>query len=73
LEAYLEIEKGHIISCRFRGDFLGLTDTADVEQALTGARYTAADLRSALERIDIQLHFGSITLEEVIACLLGSA
>jgi lipoate---protein ligase len=69
--AYLEVEKGTLLSCQIRGDFLGLCDIEEVEQRLTNVRYTAADVTAALQGLDLKAHFGAITQDEVVQCIMG--
>jgi len=64
----LIVEAGIIHRCAITGDFLGLMDVADVEDALTGTRLLFGDVAARIARFDAGLYFGGITSEEVAGC-----
>jgi lipoate-protein ligase A len=72
LEIYLDLDKGYLKSCQIRGDFLGLCDIDEVEQRLSNIRYVSEDIQSALEGLDLQKHFGSISKDEIVQCIMGT-
>ncbi|MEG0381441.1 MAG: lipoate protein ligase C-terminal domain-containing protein, partial [Kurthia sp.] len=57
---------GMIKDIHIFGDFFGVGDMVDVEEALKGARYDAAAIREALIDINIPKYFGGVTEEEFI-------
>lgn len=71
LESFIELEKGIIKTIQFRGDFLGVWDSDAVEQRLANVRYVVEEVSNALVDVDISKHFGSITKEEVVSCIMG--
>jgi len=72
VEFNFELEKGFIKSCQIKGDFLGLCEIDEVEERLINTRYTADDVQNVFATIDIQKHFGSITKEEILLCIMGA-
>lgn len=64
------IVEGHIKEAKIYGDFFGLGDIMDVEQALTGVRYTKSDVKATLESLDIKKYFGNVTADELVENLL---
>lgn len=60
------IAGGKIAEAKVYGDFFGLGEIADVEEALVGTKYTKADLRDKFEEIDLKKYFGNITADELV-------
>ena len=71
LTPVLTCQHGTIESIKFYGDFLGNGEMADLEAALTGVRYDADALLTALARIDVNEYFGGITPKEFAQFLYG--
>jgi lipoate---protein ligase len=71
VEALLDIVNGRIRGIKFYGDFLGPLGVDAVEQALLGLPYTRPAVEQALAPLDMALHFGAITPEEVLSVILG--
>ncbi|MDR3294980.1 MAG: lipoate--protein ligase [Clostridiales Family XIII bacterium] len=71
IETYLEIEKGRISECRIHGDFLSLVSVRSLEEQLKGRTYRVEDVRRTLETTDLRPCLGSITAEELIACMFN--
>jgi lipoate-protein ligase A len=72
LEIDVNVENGLITACRICGDFLGLVELDDLENALVGVKFTAVEIRQKLGTIDLPLYLGSITADEVVSCLFGN-
>lgn len=72
LEVDVNVENGLISLCRFCGDFLGLVELDDLENLLKGIKYTSADVLARLQTIDLTQYLGSITAEEVAACMFDA-
>lgn len=60
VEVRMNVEDGLIKQVKIYGDFFGLGEIKDVEDALTGVRYERADLEKAIEKIDVKKYFGAI-------------
>jgi lipoate-protein ligase A len=71
MKVYISLDGGGISSCNIRGDFLGINEIESVENMLHNINYTRSDVLSALKNVNIKNHFGTITLEEVIDCIMG--
>ncbi|MBV7435118.1 lipoate--protein ligase [Cardiobacteriaceae bacterium TAE3-ERU3] len=65
----LNVEKGHITDLKIYGDFFGLGNIADVEQALIGTAYERSHIEQALQGIDVQKYFGNISEEELVTLI----
>lgn len=57
--------------CKFYGDFLALLDTELVIKKLKGLKYEKETIGKALKEIELDKHFGSITLEELLEVFFG--
>ncbi|MBF6626377.1 lipoate--protein ligase [Tuanshanicoccus lijuaniae] len=62
---------GKVSSAKIYGDFFGLGDIKDVEDALVGVRFTKEDFLAAFENIDVNKYFGRVTQEELMELLFG--
>ena len=69
IDVRLEVQKGIIHNCKIYGDFFGVGDVEEVEQALIGTRYEKEELEKALNEIDVQKYFGSIEKADFINLL----
>ena len=58
-----------ITAAKIYGDFFGLGDIHDVEQALVGVKYEKEALKAAIEKIDVHKYFGNITKAEFLELL----
>lgn len=70
VEIEMQIADGRVETCKIWGDFLSLMDVGEIEQALTGLRHHADDFKNALSKFDLWKYFGSITLDQLIECLV---
>jgi len=73
LEVDVNVENGLISACRFCGDFMGLVELDDLQQAMIGLKYEAASVLSQLHKLELSLYLGSITAEEVINCMFDGS
>lgn len=64
------VSKGHITALKIYGDFFGIGEISEVEQALIGVRYTREAIEEVLQTLDIAHYFGKVTLEEVLEMLV---
>ena len=71
LEIYLELDKGWLAACHLKSDSLDLPNIEEVELRLSNTRYTYQDIVTALEGIDLKNHWGSISKDELIRCIMG--
>ncbi|MBK0347125.1 lipoate--protein ligase [Aerococcaceae bacterium zg-ZJ1578] len=62
---------GKVSSAKIYGDFFGLGDIKDVEDALIDVRFTKEDFLAAFENIDVNKYFGRVTQEELMDLLFG--
>lgn len=70
VEYKLNVEKAHIQNIRIFGDFFGLGEIKEVEQALEGLAFDYDTLLQAFQKIDVQKYFGRITAEELCTLLV---
>ncbi|WP_026689150.1 lipoate--protein ligase [Alteribacter aurantiacus] len=62
----LNVKKGTISDCKIFGDFFGVGEVVDVEQALVGTRYEREDIERALDELPMKHYFGAVTKEEIV-------
>lgn len=65
IEFQFNISKGKIKEAKIYGDFFGLGEISDVEQALIGQEYTRENLLQVFESLNIKNYFGNVTAEEL--------
>ena len=61
ITTYANVEKSVIKGMKLYGDFFGIKDVADIEQALIGLRYEYPDVLAKLQTIDTTQYFTNIT------------
>lgn len=69
VEVRLDIQKGVIAEASIFGDFFGLGEVKEIENALQGIQYQRETIIGALTEIDVQHYLGQITKEEFITLL----
>lgn len=60
IDIRLNVENGKISEAKIFGDFFGLGDIKDVEDALRGVKYEKDALTTAVASIDVKKYFGNI-------------
>lgn len=63
------VVQGKVDSLKIYGDFFGLGDIKDVEQALVNVKFTKEAFTKAFEQIDVNRYFGRVTKEELLSLL----
>lgn len=66
IEVRFNVQEGKITEAKIYGDFFGLGDIADVEQAFIGTRYDKSALKDVIDQIDVKKYFGNITSEDLL-------
>lgn len=66
IEVRFNVQEGKITEAKIYGDFFGLGDIADVEQAFIGTRYDKSALKDVIDQIDVKKYFGNITHEDLL-------
>ena len=66
IEVRFNVLEGKITEAKIYGDFFGLGDIADVEQAFIGTRYDKSALKDVIDQIDVKKYFGNITPEDLL-------
>ncbi|WP_291291669.1 lipoate--protein ligase [Enterococcus sp.] len=66
IEVRFNVQEGKITEAKIYGDFFGLGDIADVEQAFIGTRYEKSALKEVIDQIDVKKYFGNITPEDLL-------
>lgn len=70
IEVRLKVQAGTITAAKIYGDFFGLGEIKDVEEALVGTRYEKGDLEKVVETIDVKKYFGAIEANEFLELLI---
>ncbi|TCI25457.1 lipoate--protein ligase [Exiguobacterium sp. SH3S2] len=66
IDVRLNVNKGTITEAKIYGDFFGVGDIHDVEQALVGTRFERVAIREQLSHLDVKHYFGNVDLEELV-------
>ncbi|MDR0922233.1 MAG: lipoate--protein ligase [Lactobacillales bacterium] len=69
IEVRLNVANGVIQDVKIFGDFFGLGEIKDVEDALIGTKYQKAEIEKVVSTIDIQKYFGNIEKSEFVELL----
>lgn len=70
ITTYANVEKSVIKGMKLYGDFFGIKDVADIEQALIGLRYEYQDVLAKLQTIDTTQYFTNITPQEIAKAIV---
>lgn len=70
ITTYANVEKSVIKGTKLYGDFFGIKDVADIEQALIGLRYEYPDVLAKLQTIDTTQYFTNITPQEIAKAIV---
>ncbi len=62
----LHIEEGKIASAKIYGDFLGISDVGDIENALQGVYHRDGDILEVFNKFAIKDYFGNISAKELM-------
>lgn len=65
ISVYADIENSTIKNIKIYGDFFGIMDVVEVEDALKGKKYTFEDVLKALQDIDISKYFLGMEKEDI--------
>ncbi|AQS52747.1 Lipoate-protein ligase LplJ [Jeotgalibaca dankookensis] len=65
------VSGGKITEAKIYGDFFGLGEIKDVEEALVGTKYTKEALIEKFDSLDLKKYFGNITSEELVTALFS--
>ncbi|MET1031073.1 lipoate protein ligase C-terminal domain-containing protein, partial [Domibacillus tundrae] len=66
IDMRLDVKKGKIEQARIFGDFFGAGDVQEVEEALIGVKHEKEAIHHALQPLNMQHYFGSVTLNEIV-------
>lgn len=67
----LDVDQGVVHQAKIFGDFFGLGNISDVEEALVGTKYTKEEIQKVLEELDLVRYIGNITAEELTTLILS--
>lgn len=71
VDVHMQLEHGAINHIRIYGDFFGIGDLADLEQALTGVPLRRDALEQALKKIEVARYIGNLDGKDLMDLLLG--
>ncbi|HSI66745.1 MAG TPA: lipoate--protein ligase [Planococcus sp. (in: firmicutes)] len=66
IDVRLLVEGGTVKEAHIYGDFFGVGDVQEIEQAIVGVKYERASLDEAISHFDIPKYLGGITKEEFL-------
>lgn len=70
LEVLLDVRDGIIESCKIYGDFFGVVEPDDFEEAIRGLRYEEQRLRAFISKHEVGRIFGGIAPEQLLSCFM---
>jgi lipoate-protein ligase A len=73
IEVRLNVAEGKITDAKIYGDFFGLGEVKDVEDALVGTKYEKNALKEVVDTIDVKKYFGNIETNDSQLVLLKCA
>ncbi|MGY3724800.1 lipoate-protein ligase A [Granulicatella balaenopterae] len=71
VEFSLNIEDNHIKDIKITGDFFGLGEISDVEEALRGVAFERSAVTNVFEEINLKKYFGNIEAKELADLLFN--
>ncbi|MDD3839966.1 MAG: lipoate--protein ligase [Clostridia bacterium] len=66
IEFHLDVEAGIIKKAKLFGDFFGIHDISQIEQALIGIEHSKQSIKKQLSRFNINEYLANITLDELM-------
>lgn len=69
IDINLNIQNGYVTECKIFGDFIGIRDVNDVENAIKDELYSISTIREELDKLDLGQYFGIITTEQLMECI----
>lgn len=69
VEVYLDIVKGTVVSCKVRGDFLGVAAITDLEALFENKAFQYEIFNNLFNEISLQSYLGNITKDEFLSCI----
>jgi len=69
VELNIDVEKGIIRNVKIYGDFFAKYDIIDIENALKGVRHSYEDVKSSLQKFNINDYFLGISIDELLKCM----
>lgn len=66
IDVRLDVKDGTIANAKIYGDFFGLGEIKDVEEALIGTKYEKTALEKVIADIDVQKYFGAIEKQDLL-------
>ena len=70
VDVRLDVHHGLIIEVNIYGDFFGLGDVKELEQALLAVQFNRTGIEAALDRLDVKSFLGQISKEEFVDLLV---
>lgn len=71
ISTYANVDKSVIQTVKIYGDFFGIKDVVDVEEALVGVRYEYLDVLARLKELNLADYFAGMTVEEVAKAIVA--
>lgn len=66
IDLRMNINEGRIHDIKIYGDFFGVGDVADIENALRDKRYEDAEVREAISNLDMKHYFGNLEMDDFV-------
>lgn len=69
LEIKVNVKNGYLQNIRFLGDYLGIKDVIEIEEALVETRFDRKDVAKVLSKFNLRRYFGSISENEILSLM----
>ncbi|WP_080874098.1 lipoate--protein ligase [Oceanobacillus timonensis] len=69
VDVRLDVKKGIIENCTIYGDFFGMGNIKELEDALTGVRHNRDAVKEAVDKVDVSHYLGRISADEFLELL----
>ena len=70
VKVLLDVSEGRITSVKFFGDFFGISDIGEIEEALRGTFHRKEDIKEILSKFNLNNYFGKISVDEITEVFL---
>jgi len=69
IDINLDIQNGYVTECKIFGDFIGIDEIDDVENAIKNKLYSINIIKEEIDKLDLNRYFGIITSEQFMECI----
>ncbi|EFF41346.1 lipoate--protein ligase [Mycoplasmopsis alligatoris] len=71
LNVKFNVENSVIKNIKFEGDFLSKLDVSQIENKLSGVKFSKAEVKKTILEFELEKYFGTLTIEEILSLIFG--